>query len=153
MNITRIIAIALIAATVGAGGVQAQISDRLPAEFPPASYKGKQYVDSTGCVFIRAGIDGNVTWVPRVNRSRKTVCGFRPTNVAGVATAPQPAQTAQRITVNTAPPAQAIAAPCQPSTPPSAPDSSRADRRSLRPDPDAAPSPPRTVPQFPSACG
>lgn len=49
-----------------------------PAEFPPATYKGKQYVDSRGCVYIRAGIDGNVTWVPRVTRNRKLVCGYEP---------------------------------------------------------------------------
>lgn len=49
-----------------------------PAEIPPQSYTARQYVDSRGCVYIRAGIDGNVTWVPRVARNRKLVCGFKP---------------------------------------------------------------------------
>jgi hypothetical protein len=49
-----------------------------PAEFPPASFRSDQYVDSRGCVFIRAGISGNVTWVPRVNRGRKQLCGYTP---------------------------------------------------------------------------
>lgn len=49
-----------------------------PAELPPLGFKGTQFVDSTGCVFIRAGFDGRERWVPRVLRSKKVVCGFKP---------------------------------------------------------------------------
>lgn len=85
MKLTRIISICVIMGSVAVGTLNAQSFDGQPAEFPPASYKGKQYVDSKGCVFIRAGIDNNVTWVPRVSRERKAICGFKPTNVGSAA--------------------------------------------------------------------
>jgi hypothetical protein len=113
MKMTRIIAIALAAGVIGATFASAQIKEAVPAEFPPASYKGKQYVDSKGCVFIRAGIDGDVSWVPRVSRARKAICGFTPTlGAASAKAAPAPAKPAQKveqITIAAAPEAPAPA--------------------------------------------
>lgn len=89
MNLIRVVSIAVLLAQVGIGGANAQALRNAdePAEFPPASYKGSQYVDSRGCVYIRAGIEGNVTWVPRVSRSRQQICGAKPT-LAGKPAAP-----------------------------------------------------------------
>ena len=101
MKITRILAIAVLAGSLGVGVLHAQIGEQQPSEFPPSSYKGKQYVDSQGCVFIRAGIDGNVSWIPRVTRARKTVCGFKPSLSGRVASAPAAAVEAPvQITLN-----------------------------------------------------
>lgn len=127
MKITRIIAFCVVVAGVGAGlatgSVQAKsLRDATtPAEFPPVSYKAKQYVDSKGCIFIRAGIDGNVTWVPRVSRSREQICGYKPSLTAGqVASAPKvkPASKAPvQITLAPAAAAPGKPAPVAPAAP------------------------------------
>ena len=54
-----------------------------PAELPPSSFSGGQFVDSRGCVFIRAGFDGTVQWAPRVTRDGRQICGLQPTFGAG----------------------------------------------------------------------
>ncbi len=110
MRFTRVIAAIVIGASASLSQLDAQTLRNAapPAEFPPASFKGKQYVDSRGCIYIRAGIDGNTTWVPRVTRDRKQVCGYKPTAVAGATTTAPATPAPREITLDT-PPAQAPA--------------------------------------------
>jgi hypothetical protein len=49
-----------------------------PAEPPPKDYAGQQYVDSKGCLFLRAGPEGNESWVPRVTRDGLPICDQPP---------------------------------------------------------------------------
>lgn len=81
MKLTKLTASAIMALSLASVSLEAQSLKNVqaPAEFPPASFAGKQYVDSRGCVFIRAGIGGETTWVPRVTRSRNLICGQKPT--------------------------------------------------------------------------
>ena len=70
---------ALAAGLVLALALPAQARDVIrPAELPPADYAGLQYVDSKGCMFVRAGTAAEVLWVPRVSREGTPVCGNPP---------------------------------------------------------------------------
>ncbi|MGH1330967.1 MAG: SPOR domain-containing protein [Paracoccaceae bacterium] len=89
MQTMKTISSAVIALVLGisGGGIGSSAlakATEQPAEFPPASYTATQYVDSKGCVFVRAGFAGNVTWIPRISRSRKQLCGFKPSTPGAV---------------------------------------------------------------------
>lgn len=77
----RVVTLALWATVGGAAMAQAQsVADVSgPANLPPAGFKGQQFVDNRGCVFLKAGYGGQTNWVPRVGRNRKALCGYPPT--------------------------------------------------------------------------
>lgn len=87
---------------------------RPPAELPPPGYKGEQYVDSAGCVFLRAGVGERVTWVARISRERRQMCGLSPTLAPAVAVAaPEP----EVVAIEAPAPALQARAPAQSSAP------------------------------------
>ena len=63
-----------------------------PAEVPPDSFAGQQYVDSRGCLFVRAGSGGNTVWVPRVTRGGTPICDQPPSGQAAESAAPAAGQ-------------------------------------------------------------
>lgn len=73
---------AFIAFAIGFGvsltSVEAQGSKLLrnsdePANLPPAEFAGRQFVDARGCVYVRSGYAGRVTWVPRLASPKRRV--------------------------------------------------------------------------------
>lgn len=76
----KFLSAAVMVAVLGAPAVHAQSVRQVggPANLPPAGFQGEQWVDSRGCVFLKAGYGGQVTWVPRVGRDRKALCGYPP---------------------------------------------------------------------------
>jgi hypothetical protein len=80
MKTVRLLSAALVAVSFGTFDAAAQSlrGNAGPAELPPSSFTGAQFVDSSGCAYIRAGRGDRATWVPRVTRDRKLLCGFRP---------------------------------------------------------------------------
>lgn len=89
----KVLACAGIVILGAAQGATAQ-SLNGPRELPPPGYAGQQYVDSAGCVFLRAGINGRVTWVARVDRERRQLCGYPASGRTEVAVAPEVEETA-----------------------------------------------------------
>ncbi|WP_207099558.1 SPOR domain-containing protein [Paracoccus shandongensis] len=55
-----------------------------PEPPPPGDYPGAQYIDRTGCVFVRDGAD----WKPRLDKQGAPICGFPPSQPAETAGAP-----------------------------------------------------------------
>jgi hypothetical protein len=113
----KLVSVAILAAVVGAASAEAQSVGKLggPANPPPAGFKGQQFVDSRGCVFLKAGYGGQTSWVPRVGRDRKALCGFPPTGGSGgvieMATAAEEAAPAAPVVVAEAKPQPVAIAP------------------------------------------
>lgn len=89
----RVLAVATAATVLvpHTGQARTIYQDQGPAELPPVSFKGNQFVDSSGCIFMRAGFGSSTSWVPRVTRDRRVMCGFQPT-FAQSQTRPNPVQ-------------------------------------------------------------
>ncbi|MEL6913633.1 MAG: SPOR domain-containing protein [Pseudomonadota bacterium] len=97
-----------------------------PVNFPPQDYEGRSFVDNDGCIYLRAGVDGNVTWVPRVSRNRQVICGQTPTFGAPSRVAATPPAA---VEPEPAPAARAARATPPPVTAPAETSAPRAARR------------------------
>ncbi|MFK7867716.1 MAG: hypothetical protein AB8B58_00600 [Roseobacter sp.] len=109
MMIEKLAAICGFAACLGLTALTPAFAQSGPKVLPPATFKGTQYVDSDGCVYIRAGVDNIVRWVPRVTRDRRQVCGFVPTLDASAAGRTAPVTSVEVISVSDTTPRPAVA--------------------------------------------
>ncbi|SNR52515.1 SPOR domain-containing protein [Paracoccus sediminis] len=64
-----------------------------PEPPPPGDYPGAQYIDRTGCVFVRQ----ESGWVPRVDGQDAPICGFPPSQSAQPAPQDAPAPSPESI--------------------------------------------------------
>ena len=119
--VLKLISVAVVAAVFGAASAQAQSVARVggPANLPPAGYQGQQWVDSRGCVFLKAGYGGQVNWVPRVGRDRRAMCGYPPTGTtrAAIEVATEAEMAAPPAAVAEAAPAPRVMAAVEPVVP------------------------------------
>ncbi|SDK72112.1 SPOR domain-containing protein [Aliiruegeria lutimaris] len=76
-----------VATLTGAGLANTGKAMQAPAETPPASFSGTQFVDAAGCAFIRAEFGGETRWLPRLNPDRTHICGLEPSLEAKTAKA------------------------------------------------------------------
>lgn len=73
---------------------QAWAAEPALAEPPPEDFTARQYIDSTGCVFLR---DDAGQWSPRVARDGSQLCGYPPSlSARGRAADPRLADAARR---------------------------------------------------------
>lgn len=118
MRFSRMISAAALGAVCGAGfGAAFALEISGPVDIPPPGYTGRQFVDSAGCVFVRAGVGTSVSWVARVDRSGAHLCGYAPTigatAQAAAETAPPAAAAGQplaTIALTTTPPPPGLTA-------------------------------------------
>ena len=84
--LSKVVNAAVLVTLLTASGAGAQSLAQLggPANLPPAGFSGQQFVDNRGCLFLRAGFGATVSWVPRVDRRHRPLCGFPPTFGAAV---------------------------------------------------------------------
>ena len=75
---------------VNVGPAQSQTIKAAPSEWPNPKYRGGIYVDTTGCVYLRALTAAGLTWEPRLTPDDIHMCGYSPTGSAAMPFAQAP---------------------------------------------------------------
>lgn len=83
MGLVRLVGVAVAAVVLGGAALAQGMHGTVPAEFPPAGFRGAVFIDSTGCAFRRAGDGaGGTRWHPQRARDGSQLCGYAPSVIA-----------------------------------------------------------------------
>ena len=109
----KVLSSAILALILSASGPQAQTLASIggPENLPPSGFSGQQFIDNRGCLFLRAGFGDVINWVPRVDATRKPVCGLIPSFATEVAEVEVPPSEPVLASEPPAPVARAAAPP------------------------------------------
>jgi hypothetical protein len=66
------------------GQTQSQIALAHPDEWPNPKYLSGIYVDTKGCIYLRALTADGLTWEPRLSPAGVHMCGYSPTGAAAM---------------------------------------------------------------------
>lgn len=130
-----IVAAVLVLSSAGLAQAQTRRPSMLPAELPPSDFDAAEFVDSRGCAFVRAALNGETTWLPLFDDDRQQVCGLTPTGVAG----PPPPTRVIISPTPVAPPAEEPAAIASDPAPPETAPSEAATEAATETAPETAP--------------
>ena len=111
--LSKVLSSAILALILSASGPHAQTLASIggPENLPPSGFSGQQFIDNRGCLFLRAGFGDVVNWVPRVDATRKPVCGLIPSFATEVAEVEVPPSEPVLATEPPTPGARAAAPP------------------------------------------
>ncbi|MEM1131077.1 MAG: SPOR domain-containing protein [Pseudomonadota bacterium] len=59
------------------------VAAQVPEPLPPQDYAEDEYIDASGCVFVRFVLDGQTGWAARLSENGAQICGLSDVSLSG----------------------------------------------------------------------